>query len=242
MLELTGLHRRKVCRALIWWRQKSGADVGDAARWAIALVDIAASIFGRHLSVARVTNTAVVVNVEVESDVLDRLVAKANAEMIAGAYSPMPSKALGALIGLTSHEKRAVGEILGLDRISIQAVDHDADQRDRRRKRAKKQRQEAAQAKGRRFTPREQSQSALARAADVDRSTLFRRRQKADASVSCPLPVDHELPPIPVPCDASVSCPLPGEMHQFRAPCHRLGNGHESVASSKDILPRRAMK
>jgi hypothetical protein len=240
LLELTGLHRRKVLRALVWWRRKNGVPVGDTARWAVAVVDVAAAIFGRRLSVPKATNTATVINVDIGgNEVLDRLVAKAVAEMADGIYQPVPSKVLGSLVGLTSDEKRSVADILGLNRISIQAIDHDADRKKRRRELALQQRTKAAAQIGRVYTPRALSKSALAKAAGVDRSTLYRRAQKANATVSCPLPVGPSLPAVSVPNDATVSCPLPRETQQFRDPSLYLGNSHGSVAP---IAQRRTAK
>jgi hypothetical protein len=222
-LQMSGMHLRKVVRALIRLRRERGTLAGSAAALTMVTVDIAAAITGARLSERVVENMCVSLDFRPDKTVIARLTQKAVREMSSGAFAIMPSKLIGKLLDFTAEEKWTIAGRLKLERIWIEPIDHQADVL-RRKRESEAKRRASSGAK-----PRSESDAAVARRLEISRSTLARR--KARDADSWKLPMGRETASKSDPSSEAVSWMHPGECDTFVDATLLQGKSHESASS-----------
>lgn len=174
-LEMQGRHLRKVLRALARLRASRGQPVGDRAAWTAVAADVAAAVIGPMIDYRKVGNLCVWVGFDADPSVLSRVTEKAARERCDDGFRIMPAAVIGKLVDLTTEEKATVAKALGLKRVNILAVDHQA------ARRAWKRQNEADRRRAGGARPRGASKAAQAKALGVHRSTLYRSPNATDS-------------------------------------------------------------
>jgi hypothetical protein len=222
-LEMSGMHLRKVVRALVRLRRDRGQAAGNPAGLTMVTVDIAAAIVGARLSERRVENMCVYLDFRPDPSVIARLTEKARREISTGAFSIMPSKLIGKLLDLTAEEKWTLASLLHLQRICIEPIDHADDVRRRKRASASMVRVKGG------AVARDKSAVATARAMGISRATLY-RRMKAGETVSWKLPEGATETPEMAPEGETLSWTQPGERDTFVDAALLQGTVHKTVS------------